>query len=120
MTDIARGTEIFAELMPAIVGPDGTVTLRDGGFADEIGELAAGHLFAAFWDRPGLSRRDRSIATISMLIALRSTDELAHYIGIGLRNGVTREELEELVYHSAGYVGYPAAAAARAVARRVL
>ena len=53
------------------------------------------------------------------LIALRATDELKIHFSVALRNGLSQDELSEVVYHVAGYAGYPAAAAARGVGRRV-
>lgn len=75
-----------------------------GGFAfDVVGEM---------WDRPGLSRRDRSLFIISVLGAQARDEELELHTEIGLRHGLTRLEVEELLLHIAAYAGYPAAMAA--------
>lgn len=72
------------------------------------------------WTRPGLSLRDRSLANIGMLAALGRTEELrAHTLG-ALRNGITREELLELVVQSAIYCGFPAALDAMRAVRQAL
>ncbi len=120
MTDSrAQGLEVFREMMPGLL-PDGATSLRDGGVAGELGDLTIDHVFGALWTRPGLDRRSRSLVTLGALIALRATEELRYHFPIALRNGLTREEVDEVIYHSAGYAGYPAAATARGVAREVL
>ena len=120
MTDsYAKGLDVFKEMVPGLI-PDGATGLRDGGFADELGDMSVDHVFGALWTRPGLDRRSRSLVTLGALIALRAGDELKYHVPIALRNGLTVEEIEEVIYHMAGYVGYPAAATARNVAREVL
>lgn len=120
MNDIrSAGLNEFREMLPGVL-PDDTALLRDGGFGDELAELTLDHVFAALWTRPELDRRSRSLVTLGILIGLRANDELEFHFPIALRNGLTRREIEEVVYHSAGYAGYPAAASARKVARKVL
>jgi 4-carboxymuconolactone decarboxylase len=115
----SEGLNIFRDLIPDVL-PDDQTSLRDGEFGSELTELALDHVFAAFWGRPGLDRRSRSLVTLGALIALRASDELEFHIPMALRNGLTIEELEEVVYHSASYAGYPAAVSARGIARKVL
>jgi 4-carboxymuconolactone decarboxylase len=114
-----RGLDVFKEMVPGLV-PDNATTLRDGGVADELGDLSIDHVFGALWTRPGLDRRSRSLVTLGALIALRAEHELKFHFRIALRNGLTIEEIEEVIYHTAGYAGYPAATSARNVAREVL
>lgn len=114
-----EGLDVFKEMMPGIV-PDNMESLRDGSFADEMFELSLDHVFGSLWTRPGLDRRSRSLVTLGALIALRAEEELKFHFPIALRNGVTVEELEEVVYHIAGYAGFPAANTARAIGREVL
>jgi 4-carboxymuconolactone decarboxylase len=114
-----EGLDVFKEMLPGLV-PDSATSLRDGSFADELGDLSIDHVFGAMWTRPGLDRRSRSLVTLGALIALRADDELKYHFPIALRNGLTREEIEEVIYHMAGYAGYPAAATARNVAREAL
>ena len=119
MTDNrTQGLEVLKQLLPGI--PDDVTSLRDGGVADELGELSLNHVFGALWNRPGLDRRSRSLVTLGALIALRASDELKIHFQIALNNGLTLEEVEEVIYHMTGYAGYPAAASARNVARQVL
>jgi 4-carboxymuconolactone decarboxylase len=82
--------------------------------------LSLDNVFGSLWTRPGLGRRERSLVTLGALIAMRATDELRFHMPIALRNGVTVEEIEEVVYHLTGYAGFPAANAARAIGREVL
>jgi 4-carboxymuconolactone decarboxylase len=120
MTDPrTEGLEVFKQLMPGIL-PDDLTSLRDGSFAQELGELSIDHVFGSLWTRPGLNRRDRSLITLGALIAMRATDELRFHMPIALRNGLTVEEIEEVVYHLTGYAGFPAANAARSIGREVL
>jgi 4-carboxymuconolactone decarboxylase len=67
-----------------------------------------------------LDRRSRSLVTLGALIALRASEELKFHFPIALRNGLTIDEIDEVIYHMTGYAGYPAAANARNVAREVL
>jgi 4-carboxymuconolactone decarboxylase len=89
-------------------------------FGSEIAELAVDHAYADLWTRTGLDRKIRSIVTVSMMIALRDSQELSIHIPAAVRNGVTINELEEIIYHATGYVGFPAAASARNVAIKSL
>ena len=114
-----EGLEAFKEMLPGII-PEGVTSLRDGRFADELGDMSIDHVFGAVWTRPGLDRRSRSLVTLGALIALRANDELKYHFPIALRNGLSLEEIEEVIYHMAGYAGYPAAATARGVACEVL
>ena len=114
-----KGLDVFKEMLPGLI-PDNVTSLRDGRFADELGDLSIDHVFGDLWTRPGLDRRSRSLVTLGALIALRADDELKFHFQIALRNGLTIEEIEEVIYHMAGYAGYPAAATARNVACEVL
>ena len=120
MTDARTdGLAVFKDLLPGLI-PDHVTSMRDDGFAGELGELSLDHVFGALWTRPGQDRRSRSLVTLGALIALRAGEELKFHFPIALRNGLTTEELEEVVYHLTGYVGFPAATLARNVGREVL
>jgi len=120
MNDIrSKGLETFREMIPGVL-PEDANTMRDGEFGDELSDLSVDHVFAALWNRPGLDRRSRSLVTLGILIALRADDELRFHFPIAVRNGLSINELEEVVYHSAGYAGYPAATAALKAARKAL
>ncbi|MCV7411611.1 carboxymuconolactone decarboxylase [Mycobacterium florentinum] len=120
MTDArAQGLEVLREMLPGLV-PDNATALRDDGVAGELLELGLDHVFGSLWTRTGLDRRSRSLVTLGALIALRATEELKAHFPIAVRNGLTIDEISEVIYHMTGYAGYPAAASARAVAREVL
>ncbi len=93
---------------------------QSGEFAADLGRLAFDNIFAKLWTRPGLDRRARSLVTLGILIALRATEELQYHFPAALKNGVTRKEIEEVIYHAAGYAGFPAASSARKIAIKVL
>lgn len=71
------------------------------------------------WNRPELSRRDRSLVTVSALISRNDTVELPHYLNVALDNGVTPVEIAETITHLAFYAGWPNATSAALVARDV-
>ena len=87
--------------------------------APHLAELSADVLFGDVWERPGLSKRDRSLITVAALAALYRTDQLRGHIGRALDNGVTKEEIGELITHIAFYSGWPTAANAAQVAKQV-
>ena len=78
------------------------------------------YAWGEIWSRPGLDRRTRSMITVAALVALGREDELEMHIRAALRNGVTEEELGEVLLHCAIYCGLPAANSAFAIAQRVL
>lgn len=83
-------------------------------------EFITEYAWGGVWSRPGLDRRTRSAITLALLTALGREEELALHVRAALRNGLTEEEIAEVLLHSAVYAGVPAANAAFAVARRVL
>src|ERR1700724_2101321 len=87
--------------------------------APYLGELTANVLFADVWERPGLSKRDRSLITVAVLTALYRTDQLRGHIRRALDNGVSKDEIGELITHVAFYGGWPTAVNAALVAREV-
>jgi 4-carboxymuconolactone decarboxylase len=90
------------------------------GFASDMSALAFENAFANVWTRPELDRRARSLVTLGILIALRATDELRIHFATAIANGCTIAELEEVIYQSSIYAGFPAANAARAQAVEAL
>lgn len=110
------------EMRAALPGvfPDGDVDLRDGKLGEDLVELGLTSVWAGLWARPGLTKRDRSLVTLGLLIALGAEAELRAHVRIALTNGVTREEIAEVVYHATGYAGFPRATAARQAAREAL
>src|SRR3954464_1122521 len=92
--------------------PFGDIAPALAGYTDNV-------LFGDVWKRPGLSPRDRSLITVAALVAGYRTNELPYHLKRALDNGVTRDELAELMTHLAFYAGWPAASTAVAIARRV-
>ncbi|MEM7422515.1 MAG: carboxymuconolactone decarboxylase family protein [Pseudomonadota bacterium] len=88
----------------------------NAGLQDFITRTAWGDI----WNRPGLSRRDRSLLNIGMLIALGRPEELKLHLRGARRNGVTRDEISECILQSAIYCGAPAALEATRIAREAL
>jgi len=84
-----------------------------------LAEISADVLFGDVWERPQLSKRDRSLITVATLIALYRTDQLRGHIGRALDNGVTKDEIGEVIMHQAFYGGWPVAANASKVAKEV-
>jgi 3-oxoadipate enol-lactonase/4-carboxymuconolactone decarboxylase len=83
-------------------------------------DLLTRYAWGEIWARPGLDRRTRSCITLMALVALNREEELAMHIRAALRNGVTREEIKEVLLQSAIYCGVPAANGAFKVFQRVL
>jgi 4-carboxymuconolactone decarboxylase len=85
-------------------------------FQDFITRYAWGEV----WSRPGLSRAERSMITLTALVVLRQEQELALHLRAALRNGMTPEQIREVLLHTAVYAGVPAVNRAFAIAREVL
>jgi 4-carboxymuconolactone decarboxylase len=90
-----------------------------GDFAPKLAELTDDVLYGDVWERPQLSKRDRSLVTVAALIAMNRPDQLRSHLVRARENGVTQEELIETITHLAFYAGWPNAVTAIAVAREV-
>jgi 4-carboxymuconolactone decarboxylase len=95
-------------------------TARMTDFTAEFQDLITRYAWGEIWTRPGLDRRTRSCVTLMAMIALNRPEELALHVRAAVRNGLTRDEIKEVILHSAIYCGVPAANSAFAVAQRVL
>jgi len=100
--------------------PDSDEDVEFGGFAPELMEIGVESVFGKLWTREGLSRRDRSLVTLGILIAQRATEEMNAHFRIARENGLSEEELAEVIYHASGYAGFPAASTARNIAAEAL
>ena len=87
--------------------------------APALADITDNVLFGNVWKRPRLSPRDRSLITVASLISLYRTNELPFHLKRALENGVTREEIGEVVTHLAFYAGWPPASTAIGIARKV-
>jgi 4-carboxymuconolactone decarboxylase len=121
MTELTeRGLQLFSEIR----NPERAATMRqtidENAFGSALVHGAVDFVFAGVWSREGLGRKERSLVTIGILIALRQTAELKNHIEIGIRNGLTVGEIEESILQAAAYAGFPAAWTAHQAAIEVL
>jgi 4-carboxymuconolactone decarboxylase len=100
--------------------PASTAQKTLGDFAPKLVQLTDDVLFGDVWERPQLSKRDRSLITCAALVATGKTEQMSFHFPRALENGVTREELVELVTHLAFYVGWPSAMSAMTRAKELL
>ncbi len=92
-------------------GPEGAQAKVDraSDFQHDFEELVTRYCFGATWGRPGLTHAERSMLTLGMLIALGRSHEIGVHIVGGVANGLSREQIREVLMHSAAYCGIPAA-----------
>jgi 4-carboxymuconolactone decarboxylase len=90
------------------------------GFGEPFQELITQFAWGAIWSRPGIDRRMRSAITLAALITMRAENEIGMHVRAALRNGLTAEEITEVLMHTTVYAGVPAGNSAFAIARRVL
>jgi 4-carboxymuconolactone decarboxylase len=90
-----------------------------GDFSPKLVELTDKVLYGDVWERPGLQKRDRSLVTVSALIAMNRPDQLRSHLVRARDNGVTQEEVVETITHLAFYAGWPSAITAVGVAKEV-
>jgi len=89
-------------------------------FTADFQSFLTRYAWGEIWSRPGLSRAERSMITLTALTVLRQDEELAMHLRAALRNGLTPEQISEVLLHTAVYAGVPAANRAFAIAARVL
>lgn len=118
MTDLETGMQTRREVLgDAHVD---RATAAAAGFGEPFQEFITRYAWGAVWSRPGLDRRMRSAITLTALVCMRAEHELGMHIRAARRNGLTVEEIREVLLHSAVYAGVPAANAAFRVARETL
>jgi 4-carboxymuconolactone decarboxylase len=118
-----RGQEAAAAPARGVAGdsaPPSRAQQLMGDIAPKLAQLTDSVLFGDVWARPRLSRRDRSLVTVSALIAMNRPDRLRSHLALARENGVTRDELVEAITHLAFYAGWPSAVTAAGVAKEVL
>ena len=91
-----------------------------GDFAPKLVELTNEVLFGDVWERPDLSKRDRSLITVAALVSLYRPEQLTFHLRRAVENGLTKDELIEAITHLAFYAGWPSAMSAITVAQNVL
>lgn len=90
-----------------------------GDIAPKLAQLTDEVLFGDVWARPELSKRDRSLITCAALVATGKSEQMAFHLPHAIENGVTKEELIEMITHLAFYVGWPSAMSAMARAKEL-
>ena len=118
MSDFETGMQTRREVLGDAHVDRATATA--GAFGEPFQEFITRYAWGAVWSRPGIDRRMRSAITLTALVTLRAENELGMHIRAALRNGLTAEEIREVILHTAVYAGVPAANSAFAVARDVL
>ena len=116
------GLNVFREMLPGLLPddlPNEKVSFGSG-FASELMEIGIEGIFGRLWSREGLSKRDRSLVTLGILIALGAEMEMESHFRIARQNGLTEDELAEVIYHASGYAGFPAANTAKDAALKAL
>ena len=110
------------QLRRAVLGDEHVDRAVEGttAFTEDFQDLITRYAWGEIWTRPGLDRRMRSAMTMTALIARGHLEELALHVRAALRNGLTPDEIAEVLLHSAIYCGVPAANSAFKVAQRVL
>jgi 4-carboxymuconolactone decarboxylase len=93
---------------------------RTDTFTADFQRFVTRYAWGGIWTRDGLDRRTRSVVTLAVLATLRAEEELAMHVRAALRNGLTADEIKEVLLQVAIYAGVPAANAAFAVAQRTL
>jgi 4-carboxymuconolactone decarboxylase len=88
-------------------------------FNREFQDLITRYAWGEIWTRPGLARRERSLITLAMMVALGREEEFRLHLRASFRNGVTREEIREVLLQTAIYCGVPAANSAFRMAQEV-
>src|SRR5690349_2743649 len=110
-----RGATVFGNLL----GNEnesrlrGEMTAATRKFGALTAEFSADFAFGTIWARPGLERKQRSLVVLGILIAQRQTEELKIHVGVALSNGLTVQEIEEVLYQSIPYAGFPAVNSAK-------
>jgi 4-carboxymuconolactone decarboxylase len=89
-------------------------------FTEPFQDFITRYAWGEIWSRPGLERKTRSAITLAALVALRAENEIAMHVRAARRNGMTPEEISEVILHTAIYAGVPAANGAFAIANEVL
>jgi 4-carboxymuconolactone decarboxylase len=96
-----------------------SIRKRFGDFAPKLVDLTDEVVYGDIWERPGLSKRDRSLVTISALVALNRPDQIRFHLQRARDNGVTLDEIIETITHLAFYAGWPCAVTAISIAKEL-
>lgn len=109
-----RGLALFEEIYGKDFAEGARAYYEKGeGFGTEQARWTMEWAFGSVWAREGLSRKERSCAVLGMLIGLRASEEIRYHTKMGMKNGLSRKELEEIFYTAIPYAGFPAANTAK-------
>lgn len=116
MTTIEKKREHGLDVISGMMGPAFGEKLHQGAtsgkFGSQITRMAIDYSFADCWGREGMSKKEKSLVVISLLIALKQPAELRNHVKIGVANGITVPEFEALLIQASSYVGFPCIASA--------
>lgn len=112
--NVKKGLAVFAEVYGKDTAESLDHYMNSGRFGAEISRWAMDLPFGQIWPRQQLDRKMRSCAVLGMVIALRQTDEIRYHTKMALANGLTQQEIEEVLYSTVPYCGIPAANVAKA------
>src|SRR3984893_14782976 len=112
-----RASPIQEEIMAQTASSPARERIR--GTVPKLAEIADTLIYGEVWERPQLSKRDRSLITVAALMAMGREAQLVRHIEPALNNGVTKDEIAELITHLAFYSGWPTAMTAASIAKEV-
>jgi 4-carboxymuconolactone decarboxylase len=115
-----KGLELFREVYGNEAADGMAAYMQTEDFGVECARWTADFSFGTVWSRPGLDRKLRSCVILGMMIALRQQDEVGYHTKMGIANGLTPAEIEEILYTAIPYCGFPAANTAKVAMRTVL
>ncbi len=113
-TALDKGLAIFGEVYGEAAAQGAARHIDSDAFGAEQAKWALEFAFGTVWARDGIERKLRSAAVLGMMIGLRQADEIGYHTKMGLANGLTRQEIEEIFYTSVPYCGLPASNVAKA------
>jgi 4-carboxymuconolactone decarboxylase len=122
MTDDAQRRATGMQVRREVLGDEHVdrAVAATTGLTAPFQDLITRYAWGEIWSRPGLSRAERSMVTLAALVALRQSDELAMHVRAALRNGLTEEQIGEILLHLSVYAGVPAVNHAFKVVQEVL
>jgi alkylhydroperoxidase/carboxymuconolactone decarboxylase family protein YurZ len=113
-----KGLEIFQDVYGEAAADGLKAYIAGDDFGVEYAKWSTDFAFGTVWASDGIERKMRSCAVLGMMIALRQSDEIRYHTKMGLANGLTRKEIEEILYSAVPYCGLPAANVAKAAMKQ--
>ena len=109
-----KGLELFREIYGEETANSLASYMETDDFGVECARWSTDFNFGAVWSRDGLDRKLRSCVVLGMMIALRQQDEIRYHTHMGMANGLSKKEIEEILYTTVPYCGLPASNTAKA------